>query len=125
MTLSLGKAAREWINQAMANFSKQIYTPNANMADHLVSAWEELHECKLPCSSARCFVLTKLPQKSLVLLMIWCVFADHLVSAWEELHESKVSWTWRFVLTMLPQKSLVSLIVWGVLFCYTYEFLYP
>ena len=32
------------------------HTPNANMADHSVGAWDELHESE--ASEARCFVLT-------------------------------------------------------------------
>ena len=43
-------------------------TPNANMADHSVGAWDEVHESE--ASEASVFVLTMLPLKSLLSWMV-------------------------------------------------------
>ena len=47
------------------------YKPNANMANHSVGAWDELHESE--ASQASVFVLTMLFYKSLAYSSIWCV----------------------------------------------------
>ena len=71
-TLSLGKAAREWINlEIWPSLTGQIYNPKANVADHSVSAREKLHESE--ANWAWCFISTMLPQKSLASSTIWCV----------------------------------------------------
>ena len=49
----------------------KMYTPNANMADHSIGAWDELHESE--ASQASVFVLTMLSYKSLAYSSIWCV----------------------------------------------------
>ena len=46
-----------WLNEGLS------HSPNANMADHSVVAWNELYESEDSWASVFCFV--KLPQKSL------------------------------------------------------------
>ena len=50
------------------------YTPNANMADHLVGAWNEVHESKASQASVFCFDNAFL-QKSCLFVDLVCFFS--------------------------------------------------
>ena len=67
-----------FITQMLVELSKQLkqiiqieHTPNANMADHSVSARDELHESE--ASEALMFCFDNASQKSLALSSIWSV----------------------------------------------------
>ena len=47
------------------------YTPNANMADHSVVAWEELHESEVSQSSMFCFASGS-PENSCFVIALFC-----------------------------------------------------